>query len=432
MKEKKIGLILAGFPLLERKGGPPTYLFNLKKGVQQANIDDIFVESVVSSEDYYKGLNVENSYSFAHKIKRSLKQIAKKTLLEFFPRQYSKIVFDKSSKTFKINGERFLELFEKFDENYKVSFIHFHRTVDLYTWFISAKNTIPLILTSHSPYAPHIEIAEDVKYQVEKFTSKSSVINTVLENIKNNFEKIDEIAFEKADYLIFPCEESMESYSKTWNQFDEIVARKKVIFIPTGSLPLLYSIDRDSFREKYNIPKDAFVVSYVGRHIAVKGYDLLCESAEYVWKRNKNVYFLIAGKQEPLKGLKDDRWIEIGWTNDPGSVINASDVFVLPNRDTFFDLVLIEFMSLAKPALVSHVGGNKFLARQSEGIIPFSELTARALADKILELSTYEKEVLERLGKANYDLYNSFYTADAFAKRYREKVGKIFFHEDKM
>jgi hypothetical protein len=27
-------------------------------------------------------------------------------------------------------------------------------------------------------------------------------------------------------------------------------------------------------------------------------------------------YFLIAGKEEPLKGIKNDRWIEVGWTND--------------------------------------------------------------------------------------------------------------------
>ncbi len=432
MREKNIGLVLASFPLLERRGGPSTYLFNLKKGFQQTNVDDIFVEGLESSEDYYKKLNVASSYSIAHRVKRSLKQMLKKQLLELFPKQYLKISLGYSSKNFKINGEKFLKLFEKFEENYKVSFMHFHSTVDLYSWLTSAKNTVPLILTSHSPYALHIEFAEYTKYSLEKFSSKSSAINFVVENIKNYYEKIDEIDFEKADYLIFPCEEAMEPYSKTWKRFDEIVARKKVIFIPTGTIPLSYGIDRDSFREKYNIPKDAFVVSYVGRHIAVKGYDLLCEAAEHVWKKNKNVYFLIAGKQEPLKGLKDNRWVEVGWTNDPGSVINASDVFALPDKATFFDLALLEVMSLAKPALVSYTGGNKFVARQSEGVIPFMDLTARALAEKILELSTYEREVLERLGKVNYDLYNSFYTVDAFAKRYREKMGKIFFDEDKM
>ena len=83
---------------------------------------------------------------------------------------------------------------------------------------------------------------------------------------------------------------------------------------------------------------------------------------------NQNTYFLIAGKEEPMKGLDNSHWIEVGWTNDPHSLIAASDVFVLPNHETYFDLVFLSMfviryidvnktvhMKIRKPIIVGSV-----------------------------------------------------------------------------
>ena len=55
---------------------------------------------------------------------------------------------------------------------------------------------------------------------------------------------------------------------------------------------------------------------------------------------NKEVYIVTAGVGD-IKSPSHERWIDIGWTSDPGAVINASDVFVLPNNRTYFDLILL-------------------------------------------------------------------------------------------
>ncbi|MFN3692399.1 MAG: glycosyltransferase family 4 protein [Fervidobacterium sp.] len=422
----KTGLIFASYPLLERSGGPSTYLYNLKKGFSKIGIDDIFIESLVS--DHEKGTK---SNLNTIKTRRVFKEKIKYLSYNNFPRLTLNLLIRKNKKHYRTNSKKFWNIYDELSEKYDIKFIHFHSTIDLYSWLLKAEKDVPLVLTSHSPEASHHELTKDFQKRViEKLSIKSSSKDIILEIFSEYFERIDEIAFENADYLMFPCEEALEPYFNSWSKFEQLIDRKNIFFVPTGTSPLSYKIDRQSFRKMYNIPEKAFVASYVGRHVEVKGYDLLCESAEHVWKKNPNVYFLIAGKEEPLKGLKDNRWIEVGWTNDPGSVINASDVFVLPNRNTFFDLVLLEVLSLGKPALVSYTGGNKFVSKQSEGIITFESLTGRSLADKILQLSICEQEFFEKLGKSNYELYNSFYTVEAFAKRYREKVGTIFFAQD--
>ena len=72
------------------------------------------------------------------------------------------------------------------------------------------------------------------------------------------------------------------------------------------------------------------------------------------------MYISNSWKRRTDEGLKTDHWIEVGWTNDPHSLIAASDVFVLPNHETYFDLILLEVLSLGVPVVMSRTGGNKF------------------------------------------------------------------------
>lgn len=89
---------------------------------------------------------------------------------------------------------------------------------------------------------------------------------------------------------------------------------KKILYLPTGIVGCSARITRDEYRKKYHIPEDAFVVSYVGRHNEIKGYADLKKMGEELLN-NQNIYFLIAGKEEPMKGLDNSHWIEVGWTN---------------------------------------------------------------------------------------------------------------------
>ena len=56
--------------------------------------------------------------------------------------------------------------------------------------------------------------------------------------------------------------------------------------------------------------------------------------------KNNKTKFLIAWKEYPIKWLNNDRWIEIWWTDKPYEIIKASDIFILPNKETYFDLIL--------------------------------------------------------------------------------------------
>lgn len=185
------------------------------------------------------------------------------------------------------------------------------------------------------------------------------------------------------------------------------------------------SVSEIEIRRKYNIPLDAFVVCYCGRHSEIKGYDILKEIGEKFLEKHKNAYILVAGKEEPLKGLESDRWIEVGWTNDPYSIVNASNLFILPNRETYFDLIALEVLSLGKPMLITNTGGNKYFKKiDGIGIFYYDDiLDALQQLDKIIEM---KPEDLDKLGKNNKNVFKSKFTSSIFAQNYIKMIDGIY------
>ncbi len=391
MENNKI-LIYKNINMLKPTGGPNGYLYNLKKGL-----------------DIVEAKNIEfinNTYTIEDKVHIVFKKI-KKLIPKFIRRNANNIRLYNSI----INGKK--ENNEIEFNNYK--FIHFHSTFDMY----SVKDTLvnykgKVLLTSHSPKPAYQELIDSC---IDKYT-----MNNVKEKY-NKLEQVDEYAFNRADYIVFPCEEAEEPYYNQWEKYKSIkeINKEKYRYIPTGISGCIANITENEIRQKYNIPKDAFLISYVGRHNEVKGYDRLKEIAKKVLKDNKDIYFIIAGKEGPLYKIENEKWIEVGWTNDPHSIIGASDLFILPNRETYFDLILLEVMSLGISILASYTGGNKYFKKYENSGIEFFENEADAIT-KIINLSKLSKNEIKDIGNRNKKIYEKNFNEEKFAKNYIELI----------
>ena len=162
-----------------------------------------------------------------------------------------------------------------------------------------------------------------------------------------------------------------------------------------------------------------------GRHAySIKGYDILKEIGEDILRKHDNVYFLIAGKEEPLQGLDNKRWIEVGWTDDPHSLIAASDVFVLPNRETYFDLVMLEVLSLGTIIVANNTGGNKYFSKtNTNGIILFN-----GIAEAVRQIETVmqiDMDSKNKMMESNKKLFNEQFSLDVFANNYCRMINSL-------
>lgn len=313
--------------------------------------------------------------------------------------------------------------------------IHFHSTFDLYNFLSrggrNQAKDVDIILTSHSP-GPWYKEAFEERYFENLQLGDGNVVNIDKEpdRFLELLSKIDKNAFENSDYLFFASYPSLEGYFGHDSQLDYVLNKKlqskSIFYFWSGVEPLLPKMKKGDLRKKLGLTQQDFIISYVGRHNRVKGYDLLQELALKLWKQGKNVIFLVAGREYPLKGLQDQRWVEIGWTDDPGSIIQDSDLFVVPNRRCYFDLGILEALSLGKIVVTSAIGGSSEIIRVTRGVIGFRVNDLNDLTEKVESVINSDRSTLETLEKENLIIYEKYFTAREMMKRYLNTLNEIY------
>ncbi len=369
-------------------GGPSGYLYNLKKRRDELADPEIFF---LNERDFHAILPYRVMHKL-HSMRTSGRELSANAA-------WIEEVLYQSER----NGP--------FDLN-EFDVVHFHSTIDMY----SQKKNLErfkgkVLLTSHTPKMPYREYIEDTLEHDEYLRYKE---------IFDHVEEFAEYSFRNADYVVFPCEYAEEPYYHTWDEYSRIRDPKKIMYLPTGVPKVSVRKTRSEIRRSLNIPDDRFVISFVGRHISVKGYDRLIS----LFEKLDNVTVLCCGKAGPFKHPESPDWIEIGWTDDPFSYVNASDLFILPNRETYFDLSLLEMMSIGKCSLISLTGGNKtFAGKQDCGIYTFK--TDEEALEQIKFLMDTDKELIKSEEAAQVRLYEAEYTVSRFYSRYKDMLGKI-------
>lgn len=302
----------------------------------------------------------------------------------------------------------------------KYGAVHFHSTISLYKFRKDLETySGKVILTTHCPVPAHQEVFAELPTKFEK---------KFYRKFYSSLDQIDEFSFQRADYIIYPCEDAEESYFKNWEKYaslhDKLKEQGKLIYIPTGIEPKKVIKNRKQICEELGLQQDEIIVSYAGRHNEVKGYDLLQKIAQNLWNQGKNYQFIICGNQAPLKGLDDARWHEIGWTNDSQSYVSASDVFVLPNRETYFDIVMLEVISCGKIVIASRTGGNKYFERiGADGILLYD--TLNEAADLVKRIAEMSKEQRLNLEESNRRIFRKYFTTDKYVSKYLSFLDSI-------
>lgn len=300
----------------------------------------------------------------------------------------------------------------------KYDIVHFHQTVYMYLERENLKDYKGIVvLSSHSP----------VPYGQEQCLDVPRIITWGVPHMKEKYEEVDKYAFERADYIIFPCPEAEEPYYNNWPYYKTFHEVKPNAFnyVLTGITPASPKRDRKGVLEELGIKADNFIISYVGRHNTVKGYDKLKIIGQSFLEEHQDSYVIVAGRETPFKRLDHLRWIEIGWTTDPHSYIAASDVFVLPNKETYFDIVMIEILSLGKIVVASRTGGNKYFERMGvKGVFLYNTVEeAVSLLSNIKKMTVDERK---ELGKENYNFYQQNLTVSAMYDNYLTVLKKIY------
>lgn len=380
MKSKIISIFHAG--KLQPSGGSSGYLYNLQASLNVNNIDDVNIILVDKRKKYFF---------------RELKILVSKNKYK-----------QKKIETYRQAINKNLATLQN------SNIIHFHTVPDLY-YFSQAYNLKKhIVLLSH--HAP--ELSEDYSYRlcVDRVGKENA------NKIKRQQRKMDILAFEKADYLIYPCEGAVSPYIDFFHS-NNIDYAKKLRYIITSSQPFTPKLSKDQYRDKFAIPKDKKVIAYVGRKETIKGFDIFVEIAKR-FNNDTDLFFVTAG----VGGIEppvQSNFLDIGWTDDPDSLVNAADILLIPNKNTYFDLIIIQALSVNTTIVTTKTGGNTWFEDKEVNLF-FADYNN---IDTFVEILNNSDTYIDN--NKNIDLYNKYLHNDFFAPNYKALYDSILIKSKK-
>ncbi|MBO8162761.1 MAG: glycosyltransferase family 4 protein [Brevibacillus sp.] len=172
------------------------------------------------------------------------------------------------------------------------------------------------------------------------------------------------------------------------------IPRERISRIPNApclpeSAVVLSGKKAECFRIKHRIPLDAPLVLFLGRKLVSKGYPLMLEAAQEVWKEDPRVHFALIGPRtaESKAALarfgQERRILDLPLVpeSEKAGALAACDLFCLPSVADVFPLVFLEAWACEKPVIASRMAGAADVVREGiDGLIVEAHRAAVAQA----------------------------------------------------
>lgn len=392
-------------------GGPVGYMYNIHEYIKNHPSESVyFYSDVAKFNNNGVPLTFQQGGSLKKAVRTLLKPIIHTNLLSFI-----RDIKSYYHSSFKLDDND-RNLLEQYD------FVHVHHLPTLMSLFL--KNEVParIIFTTHFPEPLIDETANN---------RGCGWVLRLFPFIRTYYLKKEANAISSSFKVMLPVREAIEAYTENnriyKNLFEEI--ESKLFFVPTSIYPSEKSIpEGQSSLESKELDPSYLKVCFVGRHNQIKGYDQLQMIAKQIWKSSPKTYFIIGGKEEPLKGLNDKRWIELGWVNT-FALLEEIDVFVLPNKQTFFDLIMIEVLRQGVPCVISNTGGNKWFEKFNlDGIRVYNYNDFDTASRYLEEFSEIKKHSgLQDIRERNKKFFMDHFTVSEYLNDYILQLSSFIF-----
>ena len=166
---------------------------------------------------------------------------------------------------------------------------------------------------------------------------------------------------------------------------------------------------RQLIRDRYGIPKDAFVYIFVGRVNRAKGINELLEAFQKLLPGHPSYLFIIGGSEVDASvdatlyqwSQNEEKIIYTGSTPIVEQYLAASDCYVLPSYREGFGMSVIEAQAMGVPVIVTDIPGP--IDGMVNGVTGLTVPKQNAFElQKAMELLYHDDEMRDRFGSAGH------------------------------
>ncbi|GHV66537.1 hypothetical protein FACS1894199_10170 [Bacteroidia bacterium] len=230
------------------------------------------------------------------------------------------------------------------------------------------------------------------------------------------------LMYRSIDKIIFVSELAKNTFLSTRPS----IRKEKIAVVHNSFLPKKSeNSEVCNYRDKFNIPKNDIVISFMGNLNKQKGLAVLLQALADT--RNKNITLLAAGiasdaeyerylKQLVLSLHIEKKVIFLGFVDNTTELVQQIDIGTVPSvLQEAFGLVALEYMQAGKPVISTNNGAQKeFIQHNTTGIlIPPND--SYALAKEIDRLIDNKQE-REQIGRNGQQYFDANLNYDRFFK----------------
>jgi glycosyltransferase involved in cell wall biosynthesis len=149
--------------------------------------------------------------------------------------------------------------------------------------------------------------------------------------------------------------------------------------------------EQNACRERLGLPRDGFVILFMGRQVQYKGIEATLEAFALLRRRYPRVHLLVAGPETEYSRRLFARWrgrlgiVNLGRVSDDARLdaMSACDCMVLPSSGEAFGIVYLEAWMAGKPVVGADTRAvATVIADEVDGwLVPFND--SLALADAV-------------------------------------------------
>lgn len=262
-------------------------------------------------------------------------------------------------------------------------YIFFHDCLTLYKCMRLINKNQVVILQSHSPELPSEEyLSENFDLEMYSYVRKA-----------------EQESFKRADLLIFPNKGAAEIYN------DLITDKLKIQYILSGA-------SREEKLTKYPLDSRKLNILFIGRRNTIKGFDFLMDVFSNKKLQNNHNLLLLGTKTKETQ--YPNNIYDIGFSNSPLNWVNSVDYVINTNKQSYFDLSVIEALSIGAKIIMTDNYGHSYFKNKSNDIITFEYGNISNVVDIISSLDksqTYQKST------ENLELYENELSDNCYLSR---------------
>lgn len=232
---------------------------------------------------------------------------------------------------------------------------------------------------------------------------------------------------------------TVSQYHRRWALELGISSAQKLIAIPNGIAAARVCVERgrESVRREVGVAAATMLLLSTGRLAKGKGIEYLLEAAQVVARENTVSFKLVFAGTGPLhESLKQrvyelglhEQVIFLGFRDDIGDLLAASDVVVLPTLREGLSIALLEAMAAGKPIITTTIGSN--LEATNDGaaalLVPAKDVAALARA-----ITRFYEDASLRVAKSlkAKEIFDHHYTEDRMLESYRAQYLELVEHK---